>query len=73
MTSITLRKASSSSRRARLAPAADPARDPTASTRARFQGTYPRRASFPTDRAVPMAELSLLVPMATWAGSPAIR
>ncbi len=47
MTSITLRKASSSSRRARLAPAADPARDPTASTRARFQGTYPRRASFP--------------------------
>lgn len=56
-----------------MAPAADPARDPTASTRARFQGTYPRRASFPTDRAVPMAELSLLVPMATWAGSPAMR
>ena len=67
------RKVPSSSPRARLAPAADPARDPTASTKARFQGTYPRRANRPTARAVPRAELSLLVPMATWAGSPAMR
>ena len=69
---MSLLKTPSDTSRASRAPDQAPARAAATHTPACRQGMLPPLASRPAARAVPMPELSLLVPMAKWTGSPAI-